>query len=207
MIAGTDGYAQEAGVLLERYESIAVAEKHAPVIHLIPKAPSSVLDIGAGTGADAAYLAAMGHRVVAVEPVAELRVPGMALHPSALIEWVDDSLPALAATRRRGERFDLVMMTSVWMHLDEPERREAMPGVAALVREGGLLILSLRRGPVPPGRRMFEVSAAETIRLAQAHGLRCILDVETPGLVPGNRAAGVTQSRLAFVSTAAGRQA
>jgi protein-L-isoaspartate O-methyltransferase len=33
-----------------------------------------VLDIGSGTGRDAAGLAAMGHSVVAVEPTAELRI-------------------------------------------------------------------------------------------------------------------------------------
>jgi hypothetical protein len=48
-----------------------------------------------------------------------------------------------------------------------------MPRVAGLVRLGGVMMLSLRYGPVPPGRRMFDVSADETIRLARAEGLRC----------------------------------
>jgi hypothetical protein len=60
---------------------------------------------------------------------------------------------------RRGEIFDVVMLTAVWMHLDEHQRRHAMRSVASVVRTRGLMILSLRHGPVPPGRRMFEVSA------------------------------------------------
>ena len=48
------------------------------------------------------------------------------------------------------------------MHLDEQQRKRAMPRVAGLVRQSGVMMLSLRHGPVPPGRRTFEVSADET---------------------------------------------
>jgi hypothetical protein len=84
------------------------------------------------------------------------------------------------------------------MHLDAPERRVAMRPLAALLAPGGVLVLSLRHGPVPAGRRMFEVSAEETIALAQACGLRPVLHLHEPSLQPANRAAGVTWTRLAF---------
>jgi 2-polyprenyl-3-methyl-5-hydroxy-6-metoxy-1,4-benzoquinol methylase len=198
MIAGTKGYAEEAAELVKRYESIPFAEKHQAVLHLIPSVPCSVLDIGAGTGADAAWLAGLGHQVVAVEPTDELRLPGMALHPSTLIAWVNDSLPHLVMTIKSGQKFDIVMITAVWMHLDELERQQAMPKVASLIRSGGVLIMSLRHGLSPPKRRMFAVSAAETIQLAQAHGLRSILNLRTQSAQPVNRQAGVTWSHLAF---------
>jgi 2-polyprenyl-3-methyl-5-hydroxy-6-metoxy-1,4-benzoquinol methylase len=198
MIAGTKGYAEEAAALVKRYESIPCVEKHQAVLHLIPGVPCSVLDIGAGTGADAAWLAGLGHRVVAVEPTDELRLPGMTLHPSVRIEWVNDSLPHLAMIIPSGQQFDLVMMTAVWMHLDELERQQAMPKVASLIRRGGVLIMSLRHGPTPPTRRMFAVSAAETIQLAHAHSLQSILNVHTQSVQPVNRQAGVTWSHLAF---------
>jgi methylase of polypeptide subunit release factors len=57
MIAGTKGYAEEAEELVKRYESIPFVEKHQAVLHLLPSTPGNVLDIGAGTGADAAWLA------------------------------------------------------------------------------------------------------------------------------------------------------
>ena len=198
MISGTQGYREEAAELIKRYESIPFAEKHQAVLHLIPSAPCHVLDIGAGTGADAAYLAALGHRVVAVEPTDELRLPGMALHPSARIDWVNDSLPDLAVTRKSGQQFDVIMLTAVWMHLDARERQHAMPQVASLLRSGGILIMSLRHGPLPPRRRMFAVSATETIQLAHTHSLRSILHVHTASAQPVNRQAGVTCSHLAF---------
>jgi SAM-dependent methyltransferase len=152
-ISGTEGYAEEAEVLFVQYESIKFADIHRQVLQLVPAVPSRILDVGAGTGRDAAGFAALGHRVLAVEPTAALRIGAMARHPSPRIEWVDDSLPELATVLRRGESFDVVMLTAVWMHLDERQRRRAMPNVANLVRPdfGGRLhcqwgLLPFRRG-------------------------------------------------------------
>ena len=75
MIPGTQGYAEQAPHLIEQYESLAFADKHRAVLHLLPDKTSQVLDVGAGTGADAAWLAARGHRVIAVEPTAERHGP------------------------------------------------------------------------------------------------------------------------------------
>jgi SAM-dependent methyltransferase len=194
-VSGTENYAEEAPELFKRYESVPFADHHRSVIHLIPTVPGRVLEIGAGTGRDAAGFVGLGHSVVAVEPTEELRRGAMLLHPSPMIEWVDDSLPDLAVVRERGEEFDVVMLTAVWMHLDGVQRRQAMPNVAALVRNGGMTIMSLRHGPVPPGRRMFEVSAPETIALAQPLGLQCELNQETE---PSSRQPGVSWTRLAF---------
>jgi len=199
LVSGTEGYAEEAEELFKHYESFPAADAHRVVLHLIPTAPSSVLDIGSGTGRDAAWFAAQGHRVVAVEPTDALRLPAMALHPSPQIEWLDDSLPDLAMVQRRGESFDVVMLTAVWMHLDPQQRQCAMPNVAALVREGGVMIMMIRHGPVPPGRRMFEVSAEETIELARMQDLHPVLNLRTESSQEANRAAGITWTNLAFV--------
>lgn len=196
-VPGTKGYSEQAEQLVSRYESIPFAVKHRAVLHLIPRAPCEVLDIGAGTGADAAWFADAGHRVVAVEPTAELRNAGMALHSKSPVEWLDDSLPDLSRLPQGG-KFDVVMITAVWMHLDEKERATAMPRVASLLRPQGVLIMSLRHGPHARGRRTFDVSAEETVRLASGLGLRCTLNVRTESAGELNRQAGITWSRLAF---------
>ena len=178
LVSGTEGYGDAAETLFNRYEGRPFADVHRLVMHLIPDVPGRALDIGAGTGRDAAALAEIGHRVVAVEPTAEFRRRAMAAHPSPLIEWLDDSLPDLATLVARGDRFDVVMLTAVWMHLDEQQRRRAMPAVARLVQPGGVMIMSLRYGPVPTGRRMFAVAAEETVGLAEQEGLRLVLKRE-----------------------------
>jgi SAM-dependent methyltransferase len=196
-ISGTEGYAEAAEALLKT--RLPFEDLHRPILHLIPSTPARILDIGSGPGHDAAAFAAMGHRVVAVEPTEQLRLPAMALHPSPLIEWVDDSLPHLRFVVESGDTFDLVMLNAVWMHLDEWQRQTAMPVVASVLTARGTLIMSLRHGPVPSGRRMFEVTAVETIELARAAGLRLVINVRTDSVQPANRAAGVTWTRLAFV--------
>ncbi len=197
MIPGAQGYSEQAEQLVIQYESISFVEKHRAVLHLLPDAPCDVLDIGAGTGADAAWFADAGHRAVAVEPTAELRNPGMSLHSASSIEWVDDCLPDLSKLSQ-GRMFDLVMITAVWMHLDENERATAMPKVASLLRSSGVLTMSLRHGPNARGRRTFDVSAEETVQLASKYGLRCTLNVRTESARQFNRLAGITWSRLAF---------
>ena len=138
-VSGTEGYAEEAEALIEQYEKLSFADVHRQVLHLIPTAPGRVLDIGSGTGRDAAAFATMGHEVVAVEPTAEMRTKAAALHPSPRIEWLDDSLPNLTLQTKRGESFDVVMLTAVWMHLDQQQRQQAMPRVTGLVRKGGVV--------------------------------------------------------------------
>ncbi|MBY4909728.1 class I SAM-dependent methyltransferase [Ralstonia insidiosa] len=170
--AGTAGYGSRATELAAQYESITFEAVHRDVIHLFPQHDADVLDIGAGSGRDAAALAARGHRVVAIEPTLELRQEGKRLHPLPNLEWVDDHLPLLQVMRSSARRFDLILLTAVWMHLDEAERKAAMSAVAELVRAGGVIVMSLRHGPVPEGRQMFDVSADETIALGQQAGLQ-----------------------------------
>jgi len=196
---GTEGYGETADRLVAQYESRSFADVHRGLLPLLPAAPARALDIGAGTGRDAAALAALGHTVLAVEPTPEMRAHGQRLHPSPAIEWLDDSLPELARVRarvqNRGERFDFVMMTAVWMHLDAAERTRAMECVTSLVAPGGLMTLSLRHGPVPAGRRMFDVSPAETRALAARHRLSTVYEKERPSVF---NADGVWWDVLAF---------
>src|SRR4051812_2339242 len=83
------GYSQDASALAVQYESITFEQAHQASLHLFPARPSRVLDIGAGTGRDAAALARLGHRVVAVEPTAELRAHGERIHRESPIRWID----------------------------------------------------------------------------------------------------------------------
>jgi SAM-dependent methyltransferase len=175
---GTGGYAENAETLVDQYETLSFEFVHRDAFGLFPASPGLVLDIGSGTGRDAAGFAALGHRVVAAEPTAELRSAAERLHPSDHITWVDDALPDLPVVTVRGEYHDLIMLCAVWMHLDEDERRAAMPIVADRIAPDGVLVIYQRHGPVPDGRRMFEVTADETIALAEGQGLKTILRME-----------------------------
>lgn len=197
-IRGTQGYAEEAADLQVRYESFGFEDAHRTVLHLLPHALGAVLDIGAGTGRDAAYFAAKGHRVVAVEPTDALRILAAELHPSPSIEWIHDGLPELERIVARRENFDLILMSAVWMHLDAAERRRAMPIVASLLAPGGAMIMTLRHGAVPEGRRMFAVTAEETVNLARAQELNTKFNQLAESRQNANRRAGVSWTTLVF---------
>lgn len=171
MSASNQGYEQEAPELLKRYEAMPFEQAHPGPLDLIPPPHIRVLDIGAGTGRDAAWFTARGDDVTAIEPTRAMREGAMKLHPAPNITWIDDSLPELASVR--GRVFDLVWLSAVWMHFDADDRANIMPVVATLVAPGGVLMISLRHGPVPEGRRMFEVTPDETKALAHAEGLTC----------------------------------
>jgi SAM-dependent methyltransferase len=193
--SGTEGYGETAGERVKQYESLAFADVHRHVLHLFPTTPSRVIDIGAGTGRDAAGFAELGHTVTAVEPTPELLAEARRLHGQSAITWIDDSLPDLDRIHALGERYDVIMLTAVWMHLDLGQRERAMARVTPLVKQGGLMALSLRHGPVPAGRRMFDVSAEETCALAGRHGLTVIHESKGPSHLGGP---AVWWDRLAF---------
>ncbi len=89
----------------------------------------------------------------------------MAAHSSSKVEWIDDRLPELIETKRRGQ-FALVVLCAVWQHLDAPQRLVAMRSLAELTTPGGLVIMSLRHGPGAPERPVYPVVPDETVGLA-----------------------------------------
>ncbi|BBU30224.1 hypothetical protein BTHE68_39580 [Burkholderia sp. THE68] len=197
-VVGAEGYAENAAQMIERWENMSFSDLHGDVAHLFPKMPSLILDLGAGSGRDAAALAEMGHSVVAVEPVDELRNFGSTRHRSSRIEWVDDSLPDLNVVRSMNLAFDVAMLTAVWMHLDASERIHAMRHLSSLLLAGGHALMTIRHGLVPAGRHMFEVTDEETVQLAADCGLRCVYSETTGSIQESNRNQGVTWTRLAF---------
>lgn len=192
------GYAAEGPDIISRFEAIAPEELYRQVERVMPDRPQSVLDIGAGTGRDAAWFVAKGARVVAVEPVSELRAAGQALHKSPNIEWLDDALPALSKTVARSERFELILLSGVWQHLDAPMRKTAMQNLRKLIKAGGTLIISVRDGLGTPSRPVFPADVDDTIEMANKENFQLQLHQSADSVQKTNRNAGVKWTWLAF---------
>lgn len=180
-IAGIiDAYDRKAEALVHAYEGVAAADVHTTLKDLIPPGPGLVLDIGAGSGRDAAWLASLGHDTVAVEPSAGMRRRGEMLHADRGLRWLDDRLPDLAATHRLGLSYDVILLSAVWMHVPPGHRARAFRKVATLLKPGGLILISLRNGPPDPERPMWPAPAGEIEALARAHGLAVVRSAVTP---------------------------
>ena len=170
-------YDRHAAELAPAYEALDPARMHAWLLDLLPPEPALVLDVGAGTGRDAAWLAGLGHDVVAVEPSAAMRAEGQCRHAEAGLRWLDDSLPALAATHRLGLAFDVILLSGVWQHVAPGNHARAMRKLLGLLRPGGILALTLRFGPADGERDMHPVSAGEVERLGREHGALVVRQV------------------------------
>ncbi len=130
-----------------------------------------MLDVGAGSGRDAEWLASHGWDVIAAEPATSLRQEAARLHPTPGIRWIDDRLPALNAVHRLGLSFDLIWLSGVWMHISPEARPRALRKLATLLKPGGRLMLTLRHGPSEDDRPMWPVSENEVERLGLDVGL------------------------------------
>jgi SAM-dependent methyltransferase len=173
------GYDCEAATLVEVYDRLVFEQVHAAMLDLVPATPGRVIDVGAGSGRDALWFATRGWTVVAVEPSAGMRQRARAADPTGAVAWEDDRLPCLARVTSQGMRADLVWLSAVWMHVPPDSRAVAFANLAALVKPGGRLMLTLRHGPAPASRRMYPVSGEEVIRLAADHGFNLLRKVST----------------------------
>lgn len=147
---------------------------HPALLDLLPPPAATILDVGAGSGRDAAWFAAKGYDVVAAEPSEAMRTLARQRHPSPRIHWVADSLPDLAQVRRLGLTFDLILLSAVWMHVPPAARQRALRKLATLLSPNGRIAISLRIGPPDTDRAMYEVSLLELTAMAQQFGLRLV---------------------------------
>lgn len=69
--------------------------------------PSSVLDLGCGTGTLCCALARRGHQVTGIDPAAAMLVVARSKPHAEKVEWVESSAQSYEARRR----FDLIVMT------------------------------------------------------------------------------------------------
>ena len=173
-------YDQNAEQLVSQYESLTFEHVHPALLDLLPPPGATILDVGAGSGRDAAWFAAKGYEVVAVEPSEAMRTLARQRHPSQRIHWVADSLPDLAQVRRLGLRFDLILLSAVWMHVPPAARQRALRRLATLLSPNGRLAISLRIGPPDTGRAMYEVTLPELTAMARQFGLRVVCTDDSP---------------------------
>jgi SAM-dependent methyltransferase len=165
-----DWYGAHVEDVSSRFEALEAEDLHRWMTDLLPDAPALALDVGAGTGRDAAWLARRGLDVVAVEPSAPMLDLARTIHSSAHIRWVSDSLPGLEKVFRLGLSFDFILLSAVWMFVAPTERARAFRKLITLLKPGGRIAFSLRMGPPAVEKGMHPVSAAEIEALARAHG-------------------------------------
>lgn len=135
-----------------------------------PGAPApKLIDVGAGTGRDAARLAELGYDVVAVDVSPQMVAYARSRHPGLAVEVGD------ARTLRTPAPVDVVTcLGSTLLHLNSNADLVAgLARLAACLRPGGLLAAEMRSGAfllTDRGRR--ELLDDETVRVVEWEGVR-----------------------------------
>jgi SAM-dependent methyltransferase len=124
-----------------------------------------VLEIGAGSGRDAARLLQQGVDVQAVEPSSRLRRLALAVHPELRGRLFDGSLPGGLPPECQRE-YDGILLSAVIMHIPDGELFDAAFELRARLAKGGKLLISMpvERDDLRPGEQRDDSGRLMVIR-------------------------------------------
>ncbi len=173
-------YDTHARELSDRYNQADPEQVHACWSHLLPPQAGLALDVGAGSGRDARWLAQKGWEVIAVEPSKAMLAQAQThsyLAAHNRITWEQDKLPELNRVRGSSLKFKLILLGAVWMHLLPGQRERAMQILSDLLASGGLLVISFCNEPDARTREQqgfYQVSPEELKHLGRQRALRLL---------------------------------
>ena len=114
----------------------------APVLELVAaREGERVLDIGCGTGHQAASLASLGAVVVGVDSDAAMLDLARREHPEVTFALADAQDPAALRAVASGSAYDAVLSNAAlhWM----PRQDDVVAGIASVLRPGGRLVVEM----------------------------------------------------------------
>lgn len=156
-------YDAQAPKLSAQYQTVSSADVLSGLKLRMPR--QRALDIACGNGRDAKWLAGQGFTVDAVDGAAGMIREAQSVNAHDNVTYSVDLMPQLHGTRERvkrtGQKYDLIVMSAAWMHLDAPARAEMFQTLCALANPGAVMFITLRHGPAPVDRPMYAVSAGE----------------------------------------------
>lgn len=160
-------YENYAETLSAQYNSLNPDKLHSHWVKYLPTSAGLALDIGGGSGRDAVWLTKKGWQVTVVEPSQALLKIGKEISKSYPINWVTDCLPYLKKLSNQSPIYSFILVSAVFMHLDEQERAESFETLSGLLADNGLLVITLRMTPWQDERKFHSVSTQEIVQLAE----------------------------------------
>ena len=149
--------------LFNDYVSLKFKDIFSDIEQFICNSSGCALDVGAGSGRDSAALSDLGFDVTAVEPSKKMRELAASFYRKNKIKWIDDSLPFLKKIISSKKKFDLILISAVWMHLTSQEQVESLSSLMKLLQPKGNIIITLRLGPKEPDRHIQEINISELL--------------------------------------------
>lgn len=177
-----DFFNTNADQLARQYNTIDRTRVHADLLSLLPQDQSlNILDIGAGSGADAAMFSMMGHMVTACEPANSLRLIGQnTFGHHADINWNANCLPQMGTEAHSAAPFDVVTSVGVLQYLDQDERKLALRKMFSLVADDGLLQIQYPTPASREGQHTIKPGEIEKVLSEFGDSMQVIVDNYLP---------------------------
>lgn len=160
MSVNIDFYQKNHEELTKQYNSLSFENVHKNIISQLPL-EGTVLDIGCGSGRDSFAMANKGLKVTAVDPSSNMLNSAKKNFPHENITWIQDKLPTLEKLKNTNQKFDFILLSAVWMHVEKEDRKEAFKILQSLLNKNAKMVIYLRHGVFQDERKEIKVSAEE----------------------------------------------
>jgi SAM-dependent methyltransferase len=189
--ATVDYYNGNAAACAAKYESADMSHLDHLLLRHLPEKDARVLELGFGSGREAAFLLQNGHDVRAIDASAGMVEEALRRHPQLSGRLTCEALPLEEGSRLLGESFDAVLAIALFMHIPDSDLFETIFQLKRLLKPRGTAFISVsvgREGVDSAGRgrggRLFrERSADELLLLFERVGFRLTARYETPDVL------------------------
>lgn len=132
-------YEEQAPSTAAAYEAVDFLPMITPIMSYLP-AGGKLLDIGCGSGRDAAFFLEQGYEVTALDGSAAMLAEAASYHPELANRLLHHKLPRKLPFEE--ESFDIVLSMAVLMHLERDALPEVFSDIRRVTRAGGIFAYS-----------------------------------------------------------------
>jgi len=173
-------YDVNAAEFVTRYESADMSIVHRILLRHLPE-KGRVLEIGCGSGRDAAFLTSSGFDITAIDASAQMLAAALQNHPALAGRVHHAPLPLPSDSPLLSQQFDAVVSIATIMHIPEHDLFECASQMRDMLIPGGILLLSgsvgregISANRDPQGRLFIERPAEELQLLFERLGFRLV---------------------------------
>ena len=175
-------YQQHAEELAQRYEGADVTDLHRWLLDTFSPG-AQLLEIGCGSGREAAYLCAQGFEVEGIDPAPAMIDRALSLHPELAGHLFQGALPdVLPSTLLKNEHYNGIYAVASLMHLLKEQLHPTFEILHRLLKQDGKLLFSVplsrpdldESGYDEKGRYFLLLSSYEWIDRAESAGFHTI---------------------------------
>lgn len=180
-------YNTQAAKLTSSYESANLSTIHALLMRHLSPPPAAILDLGCGSGRDAAFLHARGYAVTALDASPAMLKEITIRHPELAGRLQEKSFPLPPDDPLLAAPFDAVTCFAMLMHVPDHDLFECARQFSLLLKPGGVLIFSVSTGRTglvdnrdEMGRLYIERPPDQLRQLLEELGFRLLARQEQP---------------------------